>query len=149
MYTHYLHTKEGLQMSNIVNGSCLCGEVTCNITGPFDRFYQCHCDRCQKKSGSAFASLIFTSHDKIEWLSGKESTKRFDLPNAERFSNSFCSQCGSQVPYISRDGQFLVTPAGFLNDDPQIVPQANIFIEEKACWYEAGQSATKFERYPV
>ncbi len=136
-------------MSNIVNGSCLCGEVTCNVTGPFDRFYQCHCDRCQKKSGSAFASLLFTSYDNLVWLSGEKSTKRFDLPNAERFSNAFCTHCGSQVPYISRDGKFLVTPAGFLNDDPQIVPQANIFIGEKACWFEAGQTATNFERYPT
>lgn len=136
-------------MSNVVNGSCLCGDVTCNITGPFDRFYQCHCDRCQKKTGSAFAALLFTAHDRVEWLTGEQQIKRFDLPEATRFSNAFCTKCGSQVPYLSRDGQFLVTPAGFLNNDPQLSPQANIFWAERTCWYDSGQAADKFERYPT
>lgn len=135
-------------MSNVVSGSCLCGEVTCNITGPFQRFYQCHCDRCQKKTGSAFASLLFTKYEAIEWVSGKENTKCYDLPNAERFRSGFCTTCGSQVPYQSRCGQFLVTPAGFLNNDPQMVPQANIFWEERTCWYDSGQAADKFDQYP-
>jgi len=135
-------------MSTNVKGSCLCGKVTCSITGPFDRFYLCHCDRCQKKTGSAFASLIFTAPNTIEWHTGTELIKRFDLPNAERFSSSFCTECGSQVPYLSRKGGFLSIPAGFLSDAPQIKPQANIFWDERACWFDEGQAAKTHSRYP-
>lgn len=135
-------------MTDTISGSCLCGQVESKVTGPFQRFYQCHCDRCQKKTGSAFASLIFTSPDKIEWQSGQELIKRYDLPEAIRFCNSFCSNCGSQVPYLSRDGSALVIPAGYLNGDPKIRPMANIFYQEKACWFEEGQASTKFDRYP-
>lgn len=136
-------------MSNIINGSCLCGEVKCELEGPFQKFYQCYCDRCQKKTGSAFASLIFTLPKSIKWLSGENKTKRFDLPNAKRFSNCFCTNCGSQVPYLARDKSALVIPAGFIEGDPKITPQANIFWEEKSCWYEAGQNAKTFEQYPT
>ncbi|MDU0355345.1 GFA family protein [Paraglaciecola aquimarina] len=136
-------------MSVSVKGSCLCGQVKSTITGPFQRFYQCYCDRCQKKTGSAFASLIFTTPDKIEWHCGQQQTKRFDLPNAVRFSNNFCTNCGSQVPYLSRDGSQLVIPAGYLDDDPEIRPMANIFKEETPCWFDEGQAATKFDQYPV
>ncbi|MEW6991840.1 GFA family protein [Colwelliaceae bacterium 6441] len=136
-------------MSNKVTGSCLCGKVKSTVQGPFQKFYQCYCDRCQKKTGSAFASLIFTSPDSIEWHSGQALIKRFDLPNTVRFSNCFCSECGSQVPYLSRDGSALVIPAGYLEGDPQITPQANIFCEEKPVWFEQGQAAEKFDQYPT
>lgn len=136
-------------MGNKINGSCLCGKVTSTVTGPFQRFYQCYCDRCQKKTGSAFASLIFTSPDQITWHSGTELIKRFDLPNAERFSNCFCTECGSQVPYLSRDGAFLVIPAGYLEGDPKIRPSANIFWDERPCWFEEGQTAETFSTYPT
>ncbi|WP_158969542.1 GFA family protein [Paraglaciecola sp. L3A3] len=135
-------------MGNTVNGSCLCGAVKSTVTGPFNRFYQCYCDRCQKKTGSAFAALIFTSPDRIEWHSGQEQTKRFDLPNAVRFSNNFCTNCGSQVPYLSRDGSQLVIPAGYLDGDPKIRPMANIFSAETPCWFEEGQTADRFKQYP-
>ncbi|MDO6445102.1 GFA family protein [Colwellia sp. 1_MG-2023] len=136
-------------MSNKVSGSCLCGKVKSTVEGPFQKFYQCYCDRCQKKTGSAFASLIFTAPDKIEWHQGQALIKRFDLPNAVRFSNCFCTECGSQVPYLSRDGSALVIPAGYLEGDPKITPQANIFCEEKPVWFEAGQAAAQFDQYPT
>ena len=135
-------------MEKNIKGSCLCGQVTCTVKGPFQAFYQCYCDRCQKKTGSAFASLIFTSPESITWHTGVELIKRFDLPNAIRFSNSFCSECGSQVPYLSRDGSKLAIPAGYLSEDPGISPSANIFWEERSCWYDKGQAAQQFTRYP-
>ena len=131
------------------NGSCLCGKVSSEITGPFLRFYQCYCDRCQKKTGSAFASLMFTTPDKITWLSGKDEITRYDLPEAERFSNCFCNTCGSQVPYISRDGAFLIVPAGYTSGDPNIRPSANIFWQERPCWFDEGKTADTFEKYPT
>jgi len=135
-------------MDKKISGSCLCGKVSSTVTGPFNKFYQCYCDRCQKKTGSAFASLIFTAPDKIEWHSGKQLIKRFDLPEAERFSNCFCTDCGSQVPYVSRDGAFLIVPAGYINDDPEIRPSANIFWDERPCWFDQGKSAEHFDKYP-
>ncbi len=135
-------------MDSEIDGSCLCGKVSSTVKGPFKRFYQCYCDRCQKKTGSAFASLMFTTPDKITWHTGKELIKRYDLPEAERFSNCFCTNCGSQVPYPSRDGSLLIVPAGYVSGDPEIRPSANIFWEERPCWFDEGQSTDTFKRYP-
>lgn len=136
-------------MEKKLSGSCLCGKVSSTVKGSFQRFYQCYCDRCQKKTGSAFASLMFTTPDKIEWHSGENLIKRFDLPEAERFSNCFCTECGSQVPYISRDGAFLVVPAGYTSGDPEIRPSANIFWDERPCWFDEGRAADTFSTYPT
>jgi hypothetical protein len=135
-------------MAKKISGSCLCGKVSSTVEGPFKKFYQCYCERCQKKTGSAFASLMFTTPDKIEWKFGKDLIKRFDLPEAIRFSNAFCTDCGSQVPYISRDGAFLIVPAGYVSGDPDIRPSANIFWDERPCWFGEGKSADTFKRYP-
>ena len=131
-------------MSKKIRGSCLCAKVECTVQGPFQQFYQCYSNRCQKRTGSAFASLMFTTPDKIEWHFGREQTKRLDLPQAERLSTCFCSECGPPVPYINRNGKFLIVPSGFIEGDPEVKPSANIFWSERSCWYDEGQAAEKY-----
>ena len=95
-------------MSEQTKGSCLCGKIQFVVRGPYSVFHLCHCSRCRKDSGSAHASKIFTAPENIEWLDGMEFIKRYDLPTAERFAKNFCTECGSPVPYLSRDGKFLI-----------------------------------------
>lgn len=137
------------QTPSVVRGQCLCGQVAAEVSVPFNRFFQCYCNRCRKKSGGAFAALLFTSADSLKWLKGEELVKRFDLPEAEVFSTAFCSNCGSPVPFLSRRPGVLSVPAGFLDDDPMIRPEANIFTEETVCWFEEGQQAPRFDQYPI
>ena len=40
-------------MGDALTGSCLCGGVRYEITGPFRRAGHCHCSRCRKHSGAA------------------------------------------------------------------------------------------------
>ena len=134
-------------MSEKIKGSCLCGEVTFQVWGPFKGFRLCHCSRCQKASGSAHVSNIFTDPDNLEVLTGAEQIKRYDHLSAETFAKCFCTNCGSVVPYKNRPGSFLIIPAGSLDDDPGIVPEANIFWPDRACWYDKGVQAEHCEEY--
>jgi hypothetical protein len=52
------------------------------------------------------------------------------------------------VPYVSRDGTALVVPAGYVTGDPEIRPMANIFWQERPCWFDEGKEAANFARYP-
>lgn len=136
------------QMLN-VKGGCLCGAVQFEINGEASAFFMCHCNRCRHATGSAHASNIFSKPDALKWIAGENLIKRFKLPSAERFSKQFCSNCGSPVPHESIDGKHLVIPAGSLNTDIGLSPQANIFWESKACWVEDGRNAIRFSEYPV
>jgi hypothetical protein len=91
---------------------------------------------------------MFAAPDKIEWQTGTDLINRYDLPGSEKFSNCFCSVCGSQVPYVTSDGAFLVVPAGYVSGDPGVRPTANIFWGERPCWFDEGKSANTFEGYP-
>ena len=48
-------------------GSCLCGTVRFKVEGEFDSFYLCHCQHCQKDTGSAHAANLFSSSAKLIW----------------------------------------------------------------------------------
>ncbi|NOX51107.1 MAG: GFA family protein [Gammaproteobacteria bacterium] len=134
-------------MIELIHGSCVCGLVTFEISGPFEKFYLCHCNRCQKSTGSANAANIFGELNSITWLSGQELIKYFELPEAKFFNKGFCANCGSPVPRKAKSGDFLIIPAGSLNSDPGLIPQNNIFWDDRAVWYDAGCLANKVDGY--
>ena len=130
------------------SGGCLCGIVKYRISGEVTGFYLCHCSRCRKATGSAHASNIFTLPDNLEWLSGEVSIRRYELPEADRFTRQFCIQCGSGLPYVSRNGAYLVIPAGSLDGALAIRPQANIYWNSRANWYDSATDACRCEEGP-
>lgn len=130
-----------------ISGSCLCGKVTFECHDKFEQFHLCHCAQCQKISGSAHVSNLFSKPDNIKWLSGVELVKRFDV-SGKYISNCFCSECGCAVPYVSGSGNALIVPAGCLDQAPSIDPQDHIFCSEKATWYEQAIDAPKFDKFP-
>lgn len=135
-------------MSKFVKGSCLCGQVQYQVEGPFEHFHICHCSQCRRSTGSAHAANIFTSKDKIKWLSGEDLVKRFDPVEPDTISKCFCSHCGSLVPYTSAGSGKLIIPAGGLSADPQIRPEDNIFWEDRAPWYDGVATAPRFDAFP-
>ena len=131
-----------------VAGSCLCGAVRFEVTGVALRFYHCHCSRCRKASGTGHASNIAIRADSVRWLSGEELVAGYKIPEAERFSTRFCSRCGGPVPRIVQELGAVVIPAGSLDGEPPLHPQARIFWESRAAWSCSGEDLPHFPEYP-
>lgn len=123
-------------MDDSSTGCCLCGAVSFHISGTFDSFFLCHCARCRKGSGSAHAANLFSSTARLTWLSGANSVRHFRLPGT-RHERGFCETCGSALPYLSGDGDVLVVPAGSLDTDPGLRPDAHICLANRADWDDA------------
>lgn len=134
-------------MTNRYSGSCLCGAVRFEIEGEFERFFLCHCEYCRKDTGSAHGANLFSSGAALKWLSGQEQVKQFNLPET-RHSKSFCQICGSALPMLQMDGALLVVPAGSLNTNVAIRPDAHIFISSRAGWDQALEKVPTFDRFP-
>ncbi|MGE5523755.1 MAG: GFA family protein [Rhodospirillaceae bacterium] len=131
------------------DGSCLCGTVRFEFRGPLSAFRYCHCGRCRKASGSAHAANIIVPAEQFQWRAGEESVKRYDLPQAERFSVWFCGKCGSRVPHrIRTRGDYLV-PAGVVDDALLERPDTNIFWASHADWYVQPEELPKHAQYPA
>ncbi|WP_341504011.1 GFA family protein [Gallaecimonas sp. GXIMD4217] len=120
-------------MSKTTGGSCLCGDVTFQIEGDFQHFFLCHCGHCQKDTGSAHAANLFSTTARLSWLSGRDKVRTYRLPDT-RHLKSFCCRCGSALPNTQMNGQLLVVPAGSLDDEVTIRPNAHIFCASKASW---------------
>ena len=122
-----------------MRGSCLCGGVAFEVdqfAGPFEL---CHCSRCRKSGGSAFAAMVGVERRNFRWLSGTELVAHFDAPilhHPPAYRASFCRCCGSSVPDPEDDSAWFEIPAGLLDDDPVLRPDRHIFVEHKAPWVE-------------
>jgi len=114
-------------------GSCLCGEVRFEVEGDFERFFLCHCGRCRKDTGSAHGANLFSSSAKVHWLKGEDKVKTFRVPST-RHEKSFCSDCGSALPRVQMNGALLVVPAGSLDTDIEVRPDAHNFVASRASW---------------
>lgn len=135
-------------MSSItLKGSCLCGAVKYEVTGEPARFYHCHCARCRKATGTGHASNLFLQPGTLTWVSGEDHLRAYKVPEAKRFTNQFCTTCGSRVPRQAAGTDVVMIPAGSLDDESPMAPQARIFGGSRAAWSCAGDQVPSFPEY--
>jgi len=137
-------------MSQInVSGSCLCGEVKYTVEGNVERFSHCHCQRCRKATGTGHASNVLVSPlSGLKWLSGESSLVRYKVPEADRFYNCFCSNCGSPMPREIEQLDAVLIPAGSIDGDLPIQPQHRIFWDSRVDWSCPAGDIPVFSKYP-
>jgi hypothetical protein len=131
-----------------LTGSCLCGGLKYRVSGEPTRFYHCHCQRCRKASGAAHTSNLFVENGTLEFEGDTSLMRQYKLPEAERFSRYFCATCGGPVPKEIPDFKLIFVPAGTLDDEPNIRPQARIFQDSRASWSCEGEELPLFADYP-
>jgi hypothetical protein len=118
------------------------------VINSFERFYLCHCEQCQKVSGSDHVSNLFGKIDSLNWLAGEQSITRFEYPG-RGFTNAFCKKCGSGVPYLNQSGTAVIVRAGSLDGDPTVGSASKIFYSERPPWAETTADAELFEKFPT
>lgn len=130
--------------SAAIGGSCLCGAVGYQIQPPYVFFKYCHCRRCRKNSGSAHAANLLVDVVQFGWTRGEDAIRRFELPDARAFCTSFCSHCGSALPWRTKNGKWMLVPAGGLDDAPGVTPDKNVYWDSRAPWYVAAETLPCF-----
>jgi hypothetical protein len=127
-----------------MHASCLCGEVTWDVEGPLLAVSHCHCSRCRKQHGVAFATYAMAPASGFR-MQGEDRTSGWE--SSPGFLRRFCGRCGSAVPGDPNQG-FVSVPVGNFDDDPRIRPQLHIFVASKAPWYEISDALPRFAAYP-
>jgi hypothetical protein len=61
---------------------------------------------------------------------------------------SFCSESGSALPNLQMGGTLLVVPAGSLDSEPSLRPNAHILDSDKASWDHDLEHIHRFEGLP-
>lgn len=135
-------------MEHTYTGSCLCGRVKFNLEGEFEKFFFCHCSRCRKVSGSAHCANLFAPSATLTWLSGEDNIG-FYRHEGTNFARNFCSTCSSLVPLHIEARNTVIVPAGCLDTDVDIMPQAHIFTDSKGNWDHVLNDILCFEKRPI
>ena len=131
--------------SEAVRGGCLCGSVAYEIPRPVGgAIVLCHCTRCRRARAAAHNANLFVELERFRWLRGADKVESFKLPDAERFTQAFCRECGGKVPAVRLRA---VIPAGTLDDDPGIRPALHIFVASKAPWFEIADDLPRYDEY--
>ena len=123
-------------MTDVVRGSCLCGSVRFEVELPFLAAIHCHCNRCQKHSGTAHETSGRARPEQIRITAGGELIGAYQ-PAPGAGNKAFCTRCGSSLfgggwP----DGPYISVRFGVLDDDPRIRPQYRSWVSSNAGWYE-------------
>jgi hypothetical protein len=127
------------------NGSCLCGDVAYEISGPFLEAHHCHCGYCRKAHGTAYASYGMAPAAGLRWLRGESGIARYE--SSPGFQRCFCGRCGSVVPGPGAAGLAFV-PLGNLDGDPGVRPSMHIFTASKAPWWDILDGLPQHAAFP-
>lgn len=131
-----------------LHGSCLCGDVSFALSGAPDRWFQCHCSRCRRGRSAVHGSNTFYPAAQFQWRTGRERVRSYKLPDAQRFTVSFCVRCGGGAPVMRDNVPFVLVPAGLIDGDLGARPHAHIHVASKAPWYTLRDALPRFDELP-
>lgn len=128
-----------------VGGSCSCGTVRYEFDGPAVRMMHCHCPSCRKARSAPFSTNVFVAGDRFRWTAGRESLVHLEDPELAHLPVSFCGTCSSPAPAHLDDSGRMMIPAGAIDQDPGIRPQAHMRVGSKAPWVEITDDLPQYE----
>ncbi len=112
-------------------GSCLCGDITYEITGELrGKINACHCGQCRKQSGHYWASANvqegdITVNGPVAWYEASDIAKR-----------GFCGRCGSFLFWKAHDEDQISFALGALDEDEGARLEQHIFTADKGDYYD-------------
>jgi hypothetical protein len=120
-----------------VKGSCLCGSIKYSCSSEQVFVLACHCNACQKATGSAFALVVGFKKEDFT-VSGDTITTYNHTGDSGNVSiRRFCSKCGSGVYAENPLRPGIVTVRGGTLDMPfQLKPAANVYWRDHQEWVE-------------
>lgn len=137
--------------TRVHTGSCVCEAVKYSLTGPPDAQYLCHCRRCQRSGGSAFASNCFWKRASFKVTAGEDKMSVYHCDkttSGNMVHRHFCSQCGTPLFILpeSRPDDMVVV-GGSLDDYDELVPQKEFWVGSRAPWMTPVEGTRCFEQH--
>lgn len=128
-------------------GHCLCGEVSYAIEGDIVATAVCHCDHCQRQSGSAFSVNVIVLDGQLA-VSGSLSTynETDETGDTVWVRRKFCSACGSPVVSELAQVGLLAVKAGTLDDRSDVKPDIEAWCIDRQPWVDLPGMSLSMER---
>lgn len=116
-----------------LRGSCLCGTLEYEITGPVLSLTHCHCARCRRQNGAPFTTWAAVAGSDFRFVAGESSVRAHAV--APGSARPFCATCSSPAPLAFPEAGITIVAMGTIDGDPGDVPQKHVFTASKASWH--------------
>ncbi len=123
-------------MSKSISGKCCCGKVEWQAQLPPAIVLNCHCTMCRELSGADYSSWVVLPAAQFSLTSGEDNISNYQA--TEKFSKSFCSNCGSTVTCVNnaKFPDHIYVARGNISDDFDLPVQLQVYTEDKADWID-------------
>jgi hypothetical protein len=132
-----------------LTGRCLCGNVTYAAESDPLVTAICHCQNCQRQTGSTYSLVVAVPRDSLK-ISGS-TLATFDTITESTGTPShrqFCSNCGSPLVTLAEAAPAMAfIKAGTLDDSRHLAPSVEVHCES-AFQYAADDGAERM-RFPA
>lgn len=122
-----------------MTGSCLCGRVAFNVTGPLRPVIACHSVQCRKTSGH-FVAASQAARDDLE-VSGEEHLAWYQ--SSETARRAFFAHCGSQLFWEPAGQEVVSIMAGSLDGPTGLQIAQHIYCGPKGDYYEVPEQVRR------
>ncbi len=129
-------------MTKHYKGSCLCGQISFDVTGFSNEAAACHCTMCRKFHGAAFGTLVEV--EGLRWLSGEALLQEYVGDNGS--VRQFCSSCGSSLAFLARGAsrdQLELAISSF-DDEIPVKIDIHIYTDYKANWFDPPEDLPQY-----
>lgn len=135
-------------MSNSRTGHCLCGAVSYEHSGDPAVVAICHCDDCQRHSGSSFSVNVGVPVDGLRVTGDALKTVQTVGSGSGRpRERKFCGECGSPLYVVLEElPELAFIKAGTLDDRSEVIPTVEIWCDRAQPWVEESESRGRFAR---
>jgi hypothetical protein len=122
--------------------------VTYQLEGDLIATAVCHCDHCQRQSGSAF-SVNLIAHESQLTISGELRTyeERGELGDDVYVRRRFCGSCGSPiVSELAKSAGVIAVKTGTLDDKSNVLPTIEAWCVDRQPWVTLPGMAVSLDR---
>lgn len=133
-----------------VAGSCLCGAVRYRSDAEPLMTAVCHCDNCQRQSGTAFSVIVGVPAGSLRFEGEENLATYADRgTSGKAVGRRFCKNCGSPIVSLVE-----IMPAvhfikgGTLDDRSWLRPTTHFWCDTAQPWVDIGADVAKFPKNP-
>jgi hypothetical protein len=113
-------------------GGCQCGSVRYRLEAEPRGLAVCHCQGCQRQSGSAFGLSLDVPADGFRLVSGELRTFVAECDSGRTKECAFCPRCGTRIYHRGAWGMSI--KAGTLDDTSGLFPGTHFWTQRKQPW---------------
>ena len=134
------------QLRDPLRGSCLCGGIRYEVHGFIGAMSHCHCTMCRKAHGAAFGTYAPVPWQAFKLLAGEDLLQHYR--SSDHVTRTFCAKCGSTLQYVPDDRPGFGLAVATLDDDPGAKVALQIWVKDKAPWWELSEDPPSFDTVP-